>query len=179
MADIELLSLESGYNVSRINNNFDVIEESINSGVLNRAGGNNVMEQTIDMDSNTIMNVPTPITRTEVASKGYVDDVVAGAIQPLSVKIKTGDSYTTLLEEDNGSVLLISSDGPINLVCDVEQAAEGFSFIVIQGGDGQVTFSGTATLENYDGHTKTAGKYATVGFICATAGEFIFSGKTV
>lgn len=178
MADIELLSLESGYNVSRINNNFEVIEEAINNGVLNRSGGNNVMEQTIDMDSNTIHNVPTPITRTEVVNKGYVDDVLAGVIQPLVVKTITGTSYT-LLDEDNGAILYFTNASPIAFTIPLAVAAEGFNFIAIQGDDGQITFGGTAALKNYDSHTKTAGLNASVGFICVVAGEFIFSGKTV
>jgi len=85
----------------------------------------------------------------------------------------------TLLEIDNNTVLRMNSASAMTLTINTALAVKGFSFIVIQGGAGQITFNGTATLRNYDAHTKTAGQYAAVGFVCDKTGEFNFSGKTV
>lgn len=57
MTDITLKDITSGYNVSRINYNFDKIEYSINNEILHLVGGNNVMQQDLDMNSNSILNV--------------------------------------------------------------------------------------------------------------------------
>lgn len=57
MTDITLKDITSGYNVSRINYNFDKIEYSINNEILHLVGGNNIMQQDLDMNSHSILNV--------------------------------------------------------------------------------------------------------------------------
>lgn len=59
MADIVLSDIGSGYNRTKINNNFTVLETVVNNGLLHLDGGNNIMKQNIDMDSNDIINVGT------------------------------------------------------------------------------------------------------------------------
>lgn len=59
MADIVLSDIGSGYNRTKINSNFTVLEEVVNNGLLHLDGGNNIMKQNIDMDSNDIINVGT------------------------------------------------------------------------------------------------------------------------
>lgn len=59
MTDITLTPITSGYNLSKINANFDVIEEVINEDVLHVRGGNNTMHQDLDMNSNALLNVAT------------------------------------------------------------------------------------------------------------------------
>lgn len=57
MTDIVLTPITSGYNLSKINANFDTIEESINSDVLHVRGGNNTMYQDLDLNGNSLLNV--------------------------------------------------------------------------------------------------------------------------
>lgn len=57
MTDIVLNPITSGYNVSRINANFDAIEDTINGEVLHTEGGNNTMYQDLDMNSFALLNV--------------------------------------------------------------------------------------------------------------------------
>ena len=57
MTDIVLNPVTSGYNVSRINANFDAIEDTINGEVLHTEGGNNTMNQDLDMNSFALLNV--------------------------------------------------------------------------------------------------------------------------
>lgn len=61
MTDITLDPVTSGYNVSRLNTNFDKIENAINDDVLHRQGGNNTMLQDLDMNSYSILNLATDV----------------------------------------------------------------------------------------------------------------------
>lgn len=73
MSDITLKQIRSGYNLSKINQNFEDIEESINNDVIHSNGGGNVMGQELDMNSNKLTNVPTPEDGVDAANKNYVD----------------------------------------------------------------------------------------------------------
>lgn len=60
MSKVELDTITSGYNLSKINNNFQKLEGELNNNVLYRkheVGESNHMEVTLDMDSNDIINV--------------------------------------------------------------------------------------------------------------------------
>lgn len=57
MTDIVLSDITSGYNLSKINANFNTIEEAINSDVLHVRGGNNTMFQDLDLNGNALLNV--------------------------------------------------------------------------------------------------------------------------
>lgn len=59
MTDITLSPITSGYNLSKLNANFEVIEEAINNDVLNLSGGNNTMLQDLDMNDYALLNVKT------------------------------------------------------------------------------------------------------------------------
>jgi hypothetical protein len=57
MTDVTLTPITSGYQLSKINDNFDKIEEVINSDVLHVTGGNNTMHQDLDMNGFDLLNV--------------------------------------------------------------------------------------------------------------------------
>lgn len=57
MTDITLTPITSGYNVQKINTNFDVLEEVINEQVLHTVGGNNTMLQDLDMNGYALLNI--------------------------------------------------------------------------------------------------------------------------
>lgn len=62
MTDVVLNPVSSGYNLSIINDNFDRTEAVINNEMLHLVGGNNIMQQDLDMNSNDILNVTTDVT---------------------------------------------------------------------------------------------------------------------
>ncbi len=62
MTDIVLTPITSGYNVQKVNANFDAIEEVINEQVLHTVGGNNTMLQDLDMNSFALLNVQVDVT---------------------------------------------------------------------------------------------------------------------
>ena len=57
---IELEDVPSGYNLSKINNNFKTIENYVNTSLLHRAetsvAGEAKMNRDLDMDSHNILN---------------------------------------------------------------------------------------------------------------------------
>lgn len=57
MTDIVVTPITSGYNLSKINANFETIEEAINSDVLHVQGGNNTMHQDLDLNGFDLLNV--------------------------------------------------------------------------------------------------------------------------
>lgn len=57
MTDIVLTPITSGYQLSKINDNFEKIEDELNSDVLHTSGGGNVMHQDLDMNGNNLLNV--------------------------------------------------------------------------------------------------------------------------
>jgi len=57
MTDITLDPITSGYNLSKLNTNFDKVENAINDDVIHRQGGNNTMLQDLDMNSFALLNV--------------------------------------------------------------------------------------------------------------------------
>lgn len=59
MTDIVLDNVGAGYNRSAINNNFSTLENTINTEVVHSVGGNNIMQQDLDLNSNDLLNVHT------------------------------------------------------------------------------------------------------------------------
>lgn len=59
MTDIVLTPITSGYNLSKINANFDAVEDVINTEVLHTVGGNNTMQQDLDLNGFNLLNVST------------------------------------------------------------------------------------------------------------------------
>lgn len=57
MGDVVLGHITNSFGISVINNNMDIIQAAINNGLLNLSGGNNVMLQQLDMNSNKIINL--------------------------------------------------------------------------------------------------------------------------
>ena len=82
MSDIELDEIRSGYNLSKINSNFNKLEESVNNDLLNLAGGNNTMLQELDMDSNKIINLKDPEENQEAVTLGFLMDVLGDSSIP-------------------------------------------------------------------------------------------------
>lgn len=59
MTDVVLSPITSGYNLSKINDNFDKVAQKINEEVVHTVGGNNTMLQDLDLNGNALLNVAT------------------------------------------------------------------------------------------------------------------------
>jgi hypothetical protein len=97
---IVLNDITSGYNLSKINANFQNIEDYINDKLLARAdtgvAGGAMMERSLDMNGNEILNYPVDVTNpNSLVTKAYVDAGDAA----LSLKIDTEVSKTLRFPE--------------------------------------------------------------------------------
>lgn len=139
MTDISLTPITSGYNLTKVNDNFDKIEEMLNNDVLNLSGGNNVMLQDLDMNSNAILNLgvnldePGSVLTLEVADQRYYN--------------VDGDTLTGPMNVNGQKVTgLVTSTGPTDAVrrseLDLEATARA-------NGDAnlQAQLTGTTPLE--------------------------------
>ena len=99
-------TISSGFNSnSKINENFNDVATELNDKVLyrdNPAGEPNQMETSIDMNSNRIFNLPSPVNDNEPARWADVKDGVTGVAEPLPSQ--TGNEGSAL--STNGSSLV-------------------------------------------------------------------------
>jgi hypothetical protein len=101
MTDIVLTPITSGYNLSKINANFDKVEDAINSDVLHVRGGNNTMHQDLDMNGYDLLNIninpdnPGSLLTVEAADLRYYN--IAG--DTLEGTLNAGGNFLTGLPE--------------------------------------------------------------------------------
>lgn len=82
MSKIELDDVPSGYNLSKINTNFQKIATELNNKTLyrdNPDGEPNQMESTLDMNLNRIINLPAPTQSSEAARLSDVQGFISNA----------------------------------------------------------------------------------------------------
>lgn len=82
MAKIVLNDLQSGYNLSKINDNFGRISDALNNDVLwrdNPVGEDNALITDIDANNMRIYNLPDPELDGEPVTKGYFDEQIGNA----------------------------------------------------------------------------------------------------
>lgn len=73
MSTIDLNHVVSMNNVSVMNSNFDIIEAAINGDVVHVKGGQNVMQQDLDMNGHSLLNVTTGSTPGSLLTVGGGD----------------------------------------------------------------------------------------------------------
>lgn len=78
MAKINLNDIVSGFNLSKINDNFQKIATALNDNVLwrkNVEGEPNQMQNDLDMNNQRIYNLPAPVESHEPARKVDLDNI--------------------------------------------------------------------------------------------------------
>jgi hypothetical protein len=81
----------------------------------------------------------------------------------------------TLLNTDNGEIVVINSSNPTTIT--VPSLSVGFNCLIVQRGTGQVTLSASGvTISNRYGFTKTAGQNSILTLVCIASGVYIASG---
>jgi len=104
VSKIDLDPITSGYNLSKINANFQAIEDELNNKVLYRnilTGEPNQMDTTLDMNSNRIINLPDAISPSEPVTLNQLISVDSGDAlqlktdlsQPGGVSLVNGANY--------------------------------------------------------------------------------------
>tara|TARA_R110000772_G_scaffold268633_1_gene396947 strand:- start:826 stop:3294 length:2469 start_codon:yes stop_codon:yes gene_type:complete len=97
MTDIVLSTVQNTDNLSSINDNFDKVEGVINTEIVHTTGGNNVMSQDFDMNSNKILNIPKPVDPTDIVR---LQDLPTSF--PAKIFTDKGTSFSTLSDLIDG-----------------------------------------------------------------------------
>lgn len=97
MGAITLNDITSGYNISRINYNFEILEEVVNNQVLHTEGGLNTMNQDLDMNSYSILNAKTNVNDPgSMVTLGFADErYVNTAGDTMSGQLSMGNNKLT------------------------------------------------------------------------------------
>lgn len=95
-----------------------------------------------------------------------------------SIIITDSGTSRTLSNSDNGTILHFTASSAITIT--VPTALDvGFTVTIIQAGTGQITFSASSTtINNRQGHIKTAGQWAIVSLVQRTTNNFVLAGDT-
>ena len=96
MSKIDLDSVNSGFNLGIINDNFAKLQTLIDGKLLSRDSGGepNTMEESLDMNSNPILNLPVPVNPTDVVR--LVDLDLASLTTLEAQMVALNNSFTAL-----------------------------------------------------------------------------------
>ena len=93
-----------------------------------------------------------------------------------SINDQTVTTYT-VAASDNGKVVVLDNASAITVDIDTGLPA-GFNCSFVQKGAGQVSFAGTATVNNRQSHTKINGQYGVASIVAYDTDTYILAGDT-
>lgn len=139
MSKIDLNNVAGGFNLSKINDNFQKIEDALNNGALwrdNPDGEPNQMKNDLDMNGNRIYNLPAPVAENEPARYKEIQDV-QGAIDQahLDAQRAKDEADRAKYEADRAAAAAESSDDSNLKVFSTKADAD---FVAATLPDGQV-----------------------------------------
>ena len=156
---------------------------------LSAGGGTNANAQssidisgfssTADMNNNIVMRTA-GVERVRIDNTGNMSitgnltggNAATSKLSGFVSNISTETSSRAIAVSDNGMILRCTS--AITLSLPATGIPEGFNYMVLQSGTGQVTFSGT--FSNRNNFNKTAGQYA-IATVLYVGGVYIVSGE--
>jgi hypothetical protein len=107
----------------------------------------------------------------------FDDNAIFGFGASVNTPTITANAYT-LTDADNGKVLALDN-GTTAMTVNVNTGlVSGFNCSFIQAGSGQVTFAGTATLNNRQSHTKINDQYGVASIVAYATDTYILAGDT-
>ena len=118
------------------------------------------------------------VTQTSPTFTGTVTSL-SGSISGFDASLNDQTSTTyTLQSSDNGKVVTLNNASAITLTIP-SSLGDGFNCLIVQKGDGQITFSASGTsLINRQSHGKSAGLYAVVSIVNIGSEQVIIAGDT-
>ena len=93
-----------------------------------------------------------------------------------SINDQTGTTYT-LVSGDNGKVVVLNNASAVTVTVP-SGLGVGFNCSFVQKGAGQVSFAGTATVNNRQSHTKINGQYGVASIVAYDTDTYILAGDT-
>jgi hypothetical protein len=161
-------------------------------GVLTTPAGADILAIVDDTDTTTkkvtVTNLMTqaPVQTADISS--FITGVTAGELGDFdfddnailgfsaSKNDQTGTTYT-VAASDNGKVVVLNNASAITVDIDTGLPA-GFNCSFVQKGAGQVSFAGTATVNNRQSHTKINGQYGVASIVAYDTDTYILAGDT-
>ena len=161
-------------------------------GVLSTVAGADFLAVVDDTDSTTkqltvtnlmaaapvqtadISSFITGVTAGELGDFDFDDNAILGF--SASTNDQTGTTYT-VAASDNGKVVVLNNASAITVDIDTGLPA-GFNCSFVQKGAGQVSFAGTATVNNRQSHTKINGQYGVASIVAYATDTYILAGDT-
>ena len=116
----------------------------------------------------------TGLTAGELGDFDFDDNAILGF--SASKNDQTGTTYT-VAASDNGTVVVLNNASAITVDIDTGLPA-GFNCSFVQKGAGQVSFAGTATVNNRQSHTKINGQYGVASIVAYDTDTYILAGDT-
>jgi hypothetical protein len=116
----------------------------------------------------------TGVTAGELGDFDFDDNAILGF--SASKNDQTGTTYT-VAASDNGKVVVLDNASAITVNVNTGLPA-GFNCSFVQKGAGQVSFAGTATLNNRQSHTKINGQYGVASIVAYATDTYILAGDT-
>lgn len=172
MSKIVLDNIASGYNLSKINDNFTKIAVDLNTKVLYRAppaGEDNTLQANIDANSQRIYNLPDPITNTDAVPKKWAEDQFgSGAVAA------TASAAAAALSEANAANSAASASASAALA-DADAVSSDLARIAAQAAAAQIVgweYKGnwtTTTTYALNNIVTGTGAYAGWSLICIVA----------
>ena len=107
----------------------------------------------------------------------FDDNAIFGFGASVNTPTITANAYT-LTDADNGKVLALDNGATAMTVNVNTGLVAGFNCSFIQTGSGQVTFAGTATLNNRQSHTKINAQYGVASIVAYATDTYILAGDT-
>ena len=178
MADITLTDLTSLANdtsaTNSINNNFQTVEDVINDEIVHTTGGNNVMSQDLDMNSNDILNGGSARFTTVI-----IDGVLAQAENTFSDSrqiVYTNDSSS--FDVANGNIQTRTAAG--NETIEITMAPSDGSILIVDYIPGAHTITFGTSIDNWVGGTAPSTIEALHRFVfTSTDGGTTITGQSV
>ena len=119
----------------------------------------------------------TGVTAGELGDFDFDDNALFGFAAKVETPTITANAYT-LLDSDNGKVLALDN-GATAMTLNVDTGLPAsFNCSFIQKGAGQVSFAGTATVNNRQSHTKINGQYGVASIVAYDTDTYILAGDT-
>jgi len=107
----------------------------------------------------------------------FDDNAILGFGASVNTPTITANAYT-VTDADNGKVLALDNGATAMDVNINTGLPAGFNCSFIQTGSGQVTFAGTATLNNRQSHTKINAQYGVASIVAYATDTYILAGDT-
>lgn len=107
----------------------------------------------------------------------FDDNAILGFSASVDTPTITANAIT-LTDADNGKVLALDNGATAMTVNINTGLQSGFNCSFIQIGTGQVTFAGSATVNNRQSHTKINGQYGVASVVGYTLNTYILAGDT-